>query len=83
MPTLAPSLARAVTMDEAYAVAETTAGKVRGMNVGGVKRFLGVRYGADTARTSAPPSALRATSSRATPLRPGPWLWEKLQDAKT
>ena len=35
--------------DDAFPVAETTYGKIRGINLGGIKTFRGVRYGATTA----------------------------------
>jgi para-nitrobenzyl esterase len=45
---LTPKLSLARTMDEAYPIVETTAGKVRGIDIFGIKTFKGVRYGSDT-----------------------------------
>jgi para-nitrobenzyl esterase len=59
-PLFAPAMAQ--TRDGARPVVATQYGQVRGRTVGGVQRFLGIRYGADTGPLRFQP-----------PRRPEPW----------
>jgi para-nitrobenzyl esterase len=45
---LVPTHSRAQNVSTVFASAETTSGKVQGMDVYGIKRFLGIPYGAST-----------------------------------
>ena len=51
------------SMSDGFPVVETTYGKVRGMNVAGIKTFRGIRYGATTA----------GVNRFMPPVKPAPW----------